>query len=121
MKVDRRKVYLKYSGHCAYCGKIITIEEMQVDHIHPQFLHYHLHGTGMDINDYENLNPSCRYCNKWKSTHKVEEFRHEIKMQIERLRKYSASFRLAEKYSLIRETGQDVVFYFEKHPENLGG
>lgn len=116
MKIDRRKVYLKYSGHCAYCGKIITIKEMQVDHIHPKFLKHHL--RDVNINDYSNLNPACRVCNKWKSTHKVEEFRHEILMQIERLRKYSASFRLAEKYSLIQETGNDIVFYFEKHTEN---
>ena len=35
-KSDREKVYDKYSGHCAYCGKPITLQSMQVDHIIPK-------------------------------------------------------------------------------------
>ena len=31
-KAVRRKVYEKYYGHCAYCGKEIKYEEMQIDH-----------------------------------------------------------------------------------------
>ena len=31
--INRTKVYQKYSGHCAYCGKNIEITEMQVDHM----------------------------------------------------------------------------------------
>ena len=30
MKIDRQKVYDKYNGHCAYCGKAITIKDMTV-------------------------------------------------------------------------------------------
>ena len=36
MKIDRQKVYDKYNGHCAYCGKPITIKDNQVDHILPK-------------------------------------------------------------------------------------
>ena len=33
----RQKIYDKYNGHCAYCGKELTFEQMQVDHIEPIF------------------------------------------------------------------------------------
>ena len=29
--INRTKVYQKYSGHCAYCGKNIEITEMQLE------------------------------------------------------------------------------------------
>jgi 5-methylcytosine-specific restriction endonuclease McrA len=31
----RRLVYDKYGGRCAYCGKELRFEDMQVDHIVP--------------------------------------------------------------------------------------
>ena len=34
-KAMRQQVYDKYHGHCAYCGREITMKEMQVDHIVP--------------------------------------------------------------------------------------
>ena len=57
-KSSRLIVYNKYNGHCAYCGHEININEMQVDHIHPQ----RLGGT----DDISNLNPACRLCNHYK-------------------------------------------------------
>ena len=33
--INRKEVLEKYNGHCAYCGKEITLKEMQVDHKHP--------------------------------------------------------------------------------------
>lgn len=38
MKVNREQIFLKCNGHCAYCGKEITLKEMQIDHIIP---HWH--------------------------------------------------------------------------------
>jgi len=38
-KKQRIKVYEKYNGHCAYCGKKIEYKDMQVDHIDPQRLY----------------------------------------------------------------------------------
>lgn len=32
-KEERKRIYQKYKGHCAYCGCKIRIEEMQIDHI----------------------------------------------------------------------------------------
>ena len=34
--INRKEVLEKYNGHCAYCGKEITLKEMQVDHKHPR-------------------------------------------------------------------------------------
>lgn len=106
MKIDREAVYAKYSGRCAYCGKEITMMQMQVDHIHPRYL-----GGSNDIG---NLNPACRVCNNWKLTFTIDQFRHEIAAQIERLRLRSANFRLAERYQLVEVPEREVVFWFEK-------
>lgn len=32
-KSERQKVYHMFDGHCAYCGKLIRYDEMQVDHV----------------------------------------------------------------------------------------
>lgn len=118
----RETVYLKYDGHCAYCGSPITIKEMHVDHIIPKYRHSQIHDclivggkkfTEYGVNDIRNLNPACGVCNRWKSTYSVEEFRHEIYMQVERLRKNSAPFRMAERYGTVKATNNPVVFYFE--------
>ena len=72
MKINREEVYNKCGGHCAYCGKEITIKQMQVDHIEP---HWHTlseqqakkSGIDKGSHNISNLNPSCARCNKWKS------------------------------------------------------
>lgn len=119
----RNKVYNKFNGHCAYCGIEITMSNMQVDHIIPKFLYSAKHDClvvhgrkveGIKTNELQNLNPTCRICNNWKHTWTVEEFRHEIELQITRLRNYSASFRLAEKYDLLSINKNPIIFYFEK-------
>jgi hypothetical protein len=40
MKINRLEVYNKCNGHCAYCGKDITLKQMQVDHKEPIFRNY---------------------------------------------------------------------------------
>jgi 5-methylcytosine-specific restriction endonuclease McrA len=126
MKIDRKAVYGKYNGRCAYCGLVISIKEMQVDHAIPKFHHDPVSGclvvscrkfSDYGLNDFRNLMPSCRVCNSWKHTWTIDEFRHELEMQIERLRKYSASFRIVERYGLIREATKEIAFFFER-PES---
>jgi len=36
-KVMRQKVLDKYGGHCAYCGKILDLKTLRVDHLHPHY------------------------------------------------------------------------------------
>lgn len=117
MKINREEVYNKCGGHCAYCGEKITIKQMQVDHIVSQF-HFRLNlnkkYTDKEMNDISNLLPTCRVCNKWKSSHSLEQFRYEISQQLKRLNEYNANYRFAKKYNLIEETPHQIIFYFEK-------
>lgn len=108
----RQKVYEKCNGRCGYCGCELTISRMQIDHIWPQFS-AHLR-PGFSIHGLENLMPSCARCNRWKSTFPLDAFRREITLQIERLNKYSANYRLARDFGLVKENGAGVEFYFEK-------
>lgn len=101
----REKVYEKYDGRCAYCGQLITYEDMQVDHIEPLY-----QGRQDEI---ENYNPSCRMCNFYKHTKDLEQFRKELEKLQERLKKVYI-YRLALKHGLIVEKENRVTFYFEK-------
>jgi 5-methylcytosine-specific restriction endonuclease McrA len=116
MKINRQEVYDKCYGHCGYCGCEITFKEMQVDHIVSQF-HFKLKlqekYTNKEMNDISNLLPTCRVCNKWKSSHSVEQFRKEIGEQLRRLNEYNPNFRFAKKYNLVQETPHPIKFYFE--------
>lgn len=105
-KGKRQKIYEKYNGHCAYCGQVISLKEMQIDHIHPQMLG----GT----EDAENLNPSCRICNHYKRATKLEIWRkYFLGGIIERLRKIYI-FKVAERYGMVQVKEWDGKFYYEK-------
>lgn len=119
-KKFKNEVYEKYVGRCAYCGNLITLKNMQIDHITPIYRGWsdaYLENFNLvrGTNEFENLNPSCRVCNKWKSTFTIEQFRNEIHLQIERLNLRSAGYRIAKTYGLIQETKNEVKFYFEKN------
>lgn len=123
-KINRQNVYDKYDGKCAYCGCNITLKTMQVDHIKPKWHNISeekaiFYGIEKGSDDYDNLLPSCRRCNKWKSTFSIDQFRGEIIIQLERLDKYSPNYRLARDYGLIKETPIDVLFYFETYKPNI--
>jgi len=115
MKIDRKQVFEKYRGCCAYCGEMISFKEFQVDHIIPKRHAYKNPDCIMD--DISNLNPACRVCNKWKGVWTIDEFRYEIEQQVNRLILRSAQFRFAEKYNLINTNEQPVVFYYESEGE----
>lgn len=112
-KAVRQKVYDKYNGHCAYCGCEIDYKDMQVDHIESVYWY-----KGAD--EFENFNPSCRMCNFYKSTMKIEDFREQLGHLLERLKKVFI-FRLAKKYGLIKEIEKPIEFYFEKVEREKNG
>ncbi len=117
-KINRQKVYDKCNGHCGYCGKEITIKQMQVDHIVAQWSTLSKEksekvGIIKGTDDFSNLMPTCARCNKWKSTWTIEQFRREISLQVERLNKYSSAYRLAKDFDLVDENQNEVVFYYE--------
>lgn len=103
-KTKRQRVYDKYGGRCAYCGKDIEIKDMQVDHIRPKRL------GGKD--DPENLNPSCRRCNHYKRADSLQAFRGLMLTLHERIRGQYIS-KVAEDYGIIAVKPWDGKFYFE--------
>lgn len=64
----RQAVYHMFHGHCAYCGKPITYDEMEIDHIRPMN-----QGGG---NALVNFFPSCHTCNKEKGCQPLSRWRH---------------------------------------------
>jgi hypothetical protein len=112
-KAIRAAVYAKCEGHCAYCGHAITMDQMQIDHVHPRV------AGGPD--DIENMVPSCRYCNNYKLFFTLEQFRQMVANQIELLRRNSMNFRTAERYGLVAPTPRDIVFFFERSQERRNG
>jgi 5-methylcytosine-specific restriction endonuclease McrA len=105
MRVDREKVHVKYGGYCAYCGKMITLKGMQVDHINPKW------NGGTDAED--NLNPSCRSCNHYKREKNLEQYREYMKTLHERVSAIYIS-KVALDYGVIRIKPFDGLFHFEK-------
>lgn len=113
----RLKVYNKYERHCAYCGiKLDNIKKMEVDHIRPQRKYYQEYSVG-EKDNINNLNPSCRVCNRFKGGMSIEELRGALSMQIDRARNYSINYRMAEKYKLVKVLEKDIVFCFEQEDE----
>lgn len=129
MKINRQLVLEKFGSKCAYCGCNIDLKSMQVDHVIskrnfvwtlknwrvvkiPSFL---THLTENDVNHFDNLFPSCRFCNKFKDVYSLEDFRKELFNQIERVNIYSANYRMAKRYQLVKEIPKEIVFYFENY------
>jgi len=127
--MNRQQIHQKYNGHCAYCGCEITLQEMQVDHIVPkdnfkihianksfyvpEFLH-HID----NINHPDNLNPSCRQCNFYKSYFSLESFRKQLAMVLKPNIEKPFQFRLGLKYGMVEIKEWDKQFYFEKYERN---
>lgn len=116
-KSDREKIYNKYNGRCAYCGEKLK-PRWHVDHIEPII---------RDLKDsskceyperdiLSNFNPSCPRCNILKSSLSIEQFRVNIAKMVESLNKYSVQYQVSSRYNLVKETNNDVIFFFETHP-----
>jgi uncharacterized protein (TIGR02646 family) len=109
-KKTRLAVYEKYDGHCAYCGREIRYEDMQVDHFKPQRA-WNAQDCGTD--DIENLMPSCRMCNHYKRAHSLDVFRQYIASIPAKLRK-NYIYKIGVIYGNVLENPKEIKFYFEK-------
>lgn len=105
-KKQRQDVHAKLDGHCGYCGKEITIKEMQVDHMMPRCLHQ-LSGNHID-----NLMPACRRCNHYKRANTVEGYRWLLKGLHKRLSTIYI-VNVAVDFGMMEIKPFDGVFYFE--------
>jgi len=107
-------VWNKSNGYCWYCGCNLPEKGWHADHFKPL-----LRNCGKDGDLYperdtlNNYVPSCAPCNLFKATWSLEQFREQISLQIERARKSSKNFRVAEKFGLIEIVKKPVVFWFE--------
>lgn len=130
-KADRQKVYDKFGGRCAYCGCELS-KGWHLDHIEPVVRLYKDERVKVEGNDWEykwvtkfkglqhpnrdtveNALPSCASCNINKHGESIEGFRALIEGFINSLNQYSVQYKLAKRYGLVHETGQQVKFYFE--------
>ena len=117
-KQERESVYRLCNGHCAYCGKKITMREMQVDH----FLSHNI-GGALDYNNLDTLDnylPSCRSCNYRKSDMLIEDFRKNIIKLTDVLNRSSASYRDAVRFGQVTENKHMQEFYYEKIGVHIG-
>ena len=113
-KAERQEVYEKCRGHCAYCGKEISISEMNVDHLIPMEFYYAYYAVGIDIDAMHNFMPACRSCNNYKSSMTLERFRKAAERWPEVLMRDSVTYRNAVRFGMVKPTPHPVVFYFEQ-------
>lgn len=110
-KKIRELIYLKCDKHCGYCGKeLVTIKEMQVDHMKPQWM---FKENDLNKDNFNNLLPTCRRCNHYKRGSTVEQFRKDMITLHERLMKIYI-FNVALDFKLFEIKQFDGVFYFER-------
>lgn len=108
-RINRQAVHDRCNGRCGYCGRMITVKEMQVDHMKP----FCFGGT----NDLSNLMPACGVCNHYKGARTVEEFRQLLEGLHLRVAKVYIH-KVASAYGMAELRQFDSKFYFEKlnHP-----
>lgn len=107
-KETRQKVYDKYNGRCAYCGREIEYKDMQVDHFIAKKA---WNEEGAD--DISNLMPSCRMCNHYKRANPLELFRRYIQ-EINRKLRNNYIYKVGVSYGNVIENEKSIEFYFEK-------
>lgn len=106
-KAERREVYDKCGGHCAYCGCEIKMSEMQVDHVIPI-------AWDLGSDTLSNMLPACRSCNNYKSSMTVEMVRACIERFPDVLMRDSVTYKNAVRFGLVEPKPHKVEFYFEK-------
>ncbi|NQL70541.1 HNH endonuclease [Streptococcus suis] len=104
-KKMRQQVLSKYNNHCAYCGKVLDLKSLRVDHLHP-----HYRGGEDHIDNYM---PACYQCNFYKSTHTLDDFREKLLSLHERVAQPFIA-RLGMQYGIVVIKQFDGKFYFEK-------
>lgn len=105
-KAERMAVYGKMGGHCAYCGKELKFEDMQVDHV------VALRSCGKD--NLENMLPACRSCNHYKRGNSLEGWRKILESTPDTLYRDNYTYRQAVRFGTVTPTPKKIVFYFEQ-------
>lgn len=128
-KAQRADIKLKFGGKCSYCGCELPEKGWHVDHAEPVIRKSEWKSTGTftgkfvhtgeafrpENHSLDNLMPACASCNLYKSSMDIEGLRFELALQVERARKGSLNFRLAEKFGLVSVNCNPIVFHFERY------
>lgn len=110
----RIEVWEKFEKRCAYCGCELEYHDMQVDHISSVARSSFIKMENSELNDVQNLFPSCRMCNYYKNTNSIEEFRKKLQTTLKETSIKSFQTRLALKYGMVKLDIWDGLFWFEK-------
>ena len=113
-KKTRELVYLKYNGHCAYCGKELPTRGWQLDHLIPHQRERFKKYSEAQIECFENYMPACRRCNHYKRAHSLETFRRYIEEIPKKLYETNYIYKVGLDYGLIEEHPKKIIFYFER-------
>ena len=117
---QRLIIYGKYNNKCAYCGEPLQYKTMQIDHIVPysRFDLIKKKPKDLNLNSFENLNPSCTNCNTIKSNLTIDEFREHIwkalRKKFKKIKKRNGIVKLGFKYNLLKLEKKKIIFFFEK-------
>ena len=118
-QAERKDVYDKYNGHCAYCGCDIPFKGFNVDHLHClRNYEYTEEFTGIDVHSIDNLMPACGSCNRYKATMDLETFRKQLQKIPDRLQMDVCTYNIALRYKMVQENRKPIKFYFERVKED---
>lgn len=113
-KKQREELRRKYDGKCAYCGCDLP-DRWHADHFEPVIRLSDDRGAELPENHHiGNMMPSCAPCNLSKGRQTLEGWRAWIAGHITSLNSYHPIYRLSKAYGLVVETGNPVIFHFEK-------
>ena len=118
-QAERKAVYDKYNGHCAYCGCDIPFKGFNVDHLHClRNYEYTEEFTGIDVHSIDNLMPACGSCNRYKATMDLETFRKQLQKIPDRLQRDVCTYNIALRYKMGQENRKAIKFYFVRVKED---
>ena len=118
-KSERKAIYDKCNGHCAYCGREIPLKGFNVDHLHCiRNYEYTEEFTGIDVHSMDNLMPACGSCNRYKATMDLETFRKQLQKIPDRLQRDVCTYNIALRYKMVQENRKPIKFYFERVKED---
>lgn len=111
-KEERKIVYDKCRGHCAYCGCEIPFKGFHTDHV---LCMRNFEYMDESVDTVKNMLPSCGSCNRYKSTYDLETFRKMLSGIPKRLSRDVSTYNIAKRFGMVEEHNEPIVFYFEKY------
>lgn len=116
-KNQRSELHGKFGGRCAYCGCDLP-ERWHADHLEAvrrgKSDRWEGSSERPQNHNMDNMMPSCPPCNLSKAHMPLEAWREWIAGHVISLNSYHPIYRLTKAYGLVVETGNPVIFYFEK-------